>query len=302
MNKTYVKENGVTRLSDEDIKKEERKAVLINKMNIYDFTDEKGVVLTDRSLRTLTSYLDYLNRSGFKQAYDALTVLVYRVITVKCEEDLTDSENSLYNVTNEMLNKKYITVKPSGFYDRINKKYEMVFANELPVMLTVAKEVIKRYIKASLENFTEKQLSNIDEQISNGADPLDFITVNDVKFSDIGDTTLKAFAISQLKYYLSDKIKKDEGYKHLCGDCSCEIKNCQKLQDIRKKNISEYEFITDGIQRTHDEENINRDDPDYDEDNLEITDEFIVTKCKKFFKKERTTSKSKIQRVYIVKK
>lgn len=301
MNKIYVKENGITRISDEAIKKEETKAVLINKMRIYDFTDEKGTILNNKSLKYLTNFLDYLNRKGFKKAYEVLTVLAYRAVTVTCEEDLTTGENSLYSVTNSYL-KNYIKPSRSGFYNSPNKRAGMVYENELPVLLTTAKEVLKRFIKASLENYTEEDLEKIDTEIGKGANPLDYLKIDDYKFSEIEDETLKTFVVSQLKYYLSEKIEKDEGYKHLCGDCSCQIKDCPKIMDIPKRNISEYDFITDGSQKTHTEKNEDNDDPLYQGELIEVVDEFLVTKCKKFFKKEPKKQKTQTMSRYIVKK
>ena len=301
MNTIYIKENGVTRTSDEERKKEETKAVLINKMNIFDFTDDKGTTLTNKSLKTYTSYLDYLTRLDFKELMDRLQVFTYRVVTATSESDLTDGENSLYSIIKESLH-YYMQPQKFSFRTRLNKKNDvMVFEDKLLVMITVAKETIKRYIKAYLENYTEDQLADIDKKIKNGANPLDYIEINDVKFSNIEDESLKAFSKSILNYYLSEKVKSNVGYKHLCGDCSCPILDCPKILDDPKKNIDEYDFIIDGQQKVHTEMNPDPNDPVYTGDVIEVVDEFLVTNCKKFFKTPPKEDKNKIKRVHIVK-
>jgi hypothetical protein len=59
--------------------------------------------------------------------------------------------------------------------------------------------------------------------------------------------------------------------------------------DKFKKNIAEYDFITEGKQITHEEEMIVRKaGPDHimheERANVELSDDFLVTKCRKFIK------------------
>lgn len=300
MKTIYVKKNGVTTASDADQKKEATKAVLINKMDIFDFTNEQGATLTNKSLKTYTSYLDYLTRLGYKELMDKLQVFTYRVVTATSVSDLTEGDNSLYNLVKSSL---YYYMQPQkfSFRARLNKMSAMEFENKSFVMITVAKETIKRYLKAYLENYTEDKLLEIDNKIKNGANPLDFIKINDISFSNISDETLKAFASSLLKYYISDKVQSSVGYKHLCGECSCPIRECPKIMDMPKKNIADYDFIIDGKQKVHTEANPDPNDPIYSGDIIEVVDEFLVTNCKKYKKSNDKENDSVIKRVRVVK-
>lgn len=66
--------------------------------------------------------------------------------------------------------------------------------------------------------------------------------------------------------------------KHLCSeDCTeCYANKCQKVHDHKKQNISEYEFITDGLQTFNDE----------------VCESLLVRECLNYVKSDRKNRKN----------
>ena len=279
MNYQYIKVNGKTvRTEIKSVTQDPAKAVQSYRYVGLDILEGIDIPDNRKPGEFLKKIIAMLKKEDYDQYYDLLDTLTYRIITAKSVDDLISYDNnSLLSLFKENYMRKHGKDRYSKMIIDQMKAYQdndaLAYANSL------FKEVVRKYIFEYLSHYTDEELLAIKDKIADGENVLKFVKIDDIPFIDIPDNKFKELThdISLTQMERLDPAAN----KHLCFDCPVPIRECEKILNRYKETIDKYPFITDGIQKTHEEIATKDGDGLYKDEVYEETDLFLVLKCKK---------------------
>lgn len=292
MSNVYVKKDGVTsKVVEKCISSRLFRPNKIDAMDLFTGVDTSKT--SHKLCMGVRKLLDVIKKDNYDIYKDLINKLVTMIINTKSIDDLSYNDESIIGtiISTYLYEKKLIdnSMRLSRLYEYdINTVKEFIKEESyIGSISSIIKDIMRRYVHVTIFSYDNEYIEKAYRGLINETNPLEYLSIDGIKCTDLKD--------EKLKYLLSNLIipeinnKYTEGYMHLCFDCKTPICECPKIMDSFKKNIEEYDFIIDGKQITHEEKVLVR-EPDENMvmhekiTNAEITDEFIVTKCRKFKK------------------
>ena len=246
----------------------------------------------DRLYINSKKMLEIIKKDAIDKYVDMINRLTIKIVNMKSLDELDKDSDSILNViintymqNKRSLNNTYNMIKYYDYEMSVIKK--SIKEDNSSAMTAIVKDIIKRYVHIHIYSMNSEEIEKAYKDVASGGNPLDYIFIDGISANDLEDDLLKEL-ISKIAVP-EIKNKYDDGFAHLCFDCVVPICECPKILDQVKRNISEYDFITDGKQLTHSEKVVLRTPgPDMvmrvECTDAEMTDELLVTKCKKFIK------------------
>ena len=291
MSNVYIKRDGVTtKLVENSLSNK-----AFQSYRVYATDLLKGVPSVKQSDKVLTyvkKMLDIIRKDNPDVYEDLIGKLTIKIVNLNSIDDLVVNEDSILNtiMSSYLYSKKKLGESPKLF-NYYKKEVTMVLDSAkddyVPSMAAIIKDIVRRYVRIQVNNYSEEELINTYKAVINGDDPLKYIKIEGIPFSDLSDETLKYLVQKLVIPTINNRY--DESSVHLCFDCKLPMKECPKMMDNFLKVIDQYDFITDGKQTTHEAKVLHRyTGPDrvvIEEVNTEeVVDEFTVTKCRKYIK------------------
>ena len=291
MTNVYIKRDGeTTKLVENSLNNRAFQAYRADAMDLL-----KGVPNVkshDKLLTYIKKMFDIIKKDNADIYEELMNKLAIKIVNLTTLDDLVESDESILNtIMSTYLYSKKKLGEGSKLFNYYKREVETVLESAkgeyVPSMAAIIKDIIRRYIRIQVGHYSEEELISVYRSIINGDDPLKYIKIEGIPFSELSDETLKYLVQKMIIPEINNKY--DENSHHLCFDCRLPMKECPKMMDQFTKLIDQYDFITDGKQITHEARVLHRyTGPDrvvQEEINVEeVVDEFTVTKCKKFVK------------------
>ena len=163
-------------------------------------------------------------------------------------------------------------IKTPAYKEKIKALYQNTSDD---ILNEYAHKLVIEYLQLVIKKLDTKTINYIASKIINNEDKDDLLKdIGEIILDDNKASNIYQLSIETVKFLIKKTYEKNQS--HLCFGCPTPILECQKILDIEKKPINEYEFITDGEQT-------------YNKDFLE---RFIVSGCS-LYEKNNTNKKLK---------
>ena len=229
---------------------------------------------------------EYLKKKDEELFEEIITVLTLDIMAIKNEADILDTtDQKMYEDPTETINELDENLK-------VSLEYSLSNFNK------VIKYILVKYIRLYVSYIDEKTANSYLDDINMGKNALLYIPIRSFDMDCIHDEKMRSYVSTVFKYTLNKKIK--ECKRHLCFDCPVPLTQCPKIMAETNLTLDDsvLDFIEEGEQKTHYKKvlvgrtqdgygvEIKADEADNyittSERDEEVTDYFLVTKCKKY--------------------